>query len=106
MCPSTASSVSGGRASWGHIFGFDFVLMNDLLNVLLIYLLEFPFPFSGTGGCHARAWHDEVMHAEGLAEAAILTSASFMIDLVKGLLIFLFGLPLLYSGTGATPLGA
>ena len=46
------------------------------------------------------------MHAEGLAEAAILTLASFMIDLVKGLLIFLFGFTLLYSGTGATAPGA
>ena len=46
------------------------------------------------------------MHAEGLAEAAILTSASFMIDLVKVLLIFLFGFPLPYSGTGATAPGA
>ena len=71
--------------------------MNGLLNVLLIYFLGFPFPFSGTGGCHAGAWHDDVMHAEGLSEAAILT---------KVLLIFLFGFPLPYSGTGATAPGA
>ena len=74
--------------------------------MLLIYLLESPSPSRTQGAATLGAWHDEVMHAEGLAEAAILTSASFMIDLVKVLFIFLFGFSLPYSGTGATAPGA
>ena len=46
-----------------------------------------------------------MMHAEGLAEAAVLTSASFMIDLVKVLLIFLFVFPFPHSGTGSAAPG-
>ena len=51
--------------------------MNDLLNVLLIFLLELPSPFSGTGAATLGDWHDEVRHTDGLFETAILTTASF-----------------------------
>ena len=51
--------------------------MNDLLNVLLIYLLVLPFPYSGTGAATLGVWHGEVRHTEDLFEAAILTTASF-----------------------------
>ena len=79
--------------------------MNDLLNVLLFYLLGFPFSFSDTGGYHAGGL-DEVRHAEDLAETTIWTSAPFMFDLIQVLLLFLFGFPLPCSGTGATAPGA
>ena len=40
--------------------------MNDSFNVLLIYILEFPFPYSGTGAAASGTWHDEVWHTVGL----------------------------------------
>ena len=45
-------------------------------------------------------------HTEGLFEAAILITASFMIDLFNVLLIFLFKLAFPYSGTRAAAPGA
>ena len=48
--------------------------MNDLFYVLLIYLIEFPFPYLGTGTPTLGIWHDELMHTVGLFEAAFLTS--------------------------------
>ena len=80
--------------------------MNDLRNCSSSSSSGSPSPSRAQGAATLGAWHDEVMHAKGFAEAAILTSASFMIDLVKVLLIFLFGFPLPYSGTGATAPGA
>ena len=42
------------------------------------------------GAAKLGVWHDEVRHTEGLFEAAVLITASFMIDLFNVLLIFLF----------------
>ena len=44
--------------------------MNDLLNVLLIYLFVFPFPYLGTGAATLGVWQGEVRHTEDLFEAA------------------------------------
>ena len=83
--------------------------MNDLFFVLLIYLLEPPFPYLGAGTATLGIWHDELMHMVDLFEAAFLTTTFSMNDLFNVLCNYLLVFPfpslargLSRSGPGTT----